>query len=309
MDQDSFRYARLLESHLSVIAKAAARRFLGPLGYTAGLRHVYRHAVRILMYHRFPAASHLEAQCEHLKKHYRPITLTEAAESLRTGKSPPGAVVFTVDDGYRDFVDAYPILKAYSIPALVDLVADLPDHNPWLWTDRLTHYLQTTGDVETATTVKRRLKRLPDRERRAYLDSLPGFDAAPPREYTPLSWDDIRQLAGNGVEFGAHTRSHPILSSLPDRHAVEDEIAGSKKRLEEEIGARVRHFCYPNGKPPDYNSEVIEVVRESGFETAATTITGINSTGADPFLLQRIPGDPMHGLSRFGHAVAGFHRY
>jgi peptidoglycan/xylan/chitin deacetylase (PgdA/CDA1 family) len=299
----------LLESHLSVLAKAAARRLLGPLGYTAGLRRRYRHAVRILMYHRFPASNHLEAQCEHLKKHYHPISLTEAAESLRSGKSPPGAVVFTVDDGYRDFVDAYPILKAHSIPALVYVVTDLPDHNSWLWTDRLTHYLKRTGGVESATDLKRRLKRMPDQERRAYLDSLPGFDCAPPPEFTPLTWDDIRLLAEDGVEFGAHTRSHPILSSLPDRHSVEDEIAGSKRRIELEIGAPIRHFCYPNGKPADYSLEVIDVVREAGFETAATTIVGINSTGADPFRLQRIPGDPTHTLGRFAHAVAGFHRY
>src|SRR5439155_18766711 len=239
--------------------------------------------------HRFPAPNHLEAQCEHLKKHYRPISLTEAAESLLNGDSPPGAVVFTVDDGYRDFIDAFPILKAHSIPALVYVVTDLPDHDTWLWTDRLTYYLQKTGDAQTATTLKRRLKRLPDQERRAYLDSLPAFDCAPPPPYAPPSWDDIRQLARDGVEFGAHTRSHPFLSSLPNRDAVEDEIAGSKQRLEQEIGAPVRHFCYPNGKPPDYNAEVVEVVRESGFETAATTIVGINSTGADPFRLQRIP--------------------
>jgi peptidoglycan/xylan/chitin deacetylase (PgdA/CDA1 family) len=261
------------------------------------------------MYHRFPASNHLEAQCEHLKKHYRPVSLTEAAESLRSGKPQPGAVVFTVDDGYRDFLAAHPILKAHSIPALVYAVTDLPDYNSWLWTDRLTNYLQKNCDLETAAAVKRRLKRMPDRERRAYLDSLPRFHCAPPPEYTPLSWDDIRLLAGDGVGFGAHTRSHPILSNLPNRHCLEDEIAGSKNRLEQEIGAPVRHFCYPNGKPPDHNLEVIEVVREAGFHTAATTIVGVNSAGADPFLLQRIPLDSTRDLGRFRHEVAGFHRY
>jgi len=260
------------------------------------------------MYHRFPNGSHLEAQCEHLRKHYRPISLTEGAAALRSRHVPPGAVVVTVDDGYRDFfANAWPIFKAYSIPALVYVATDLPDCNTWLWTDQFSRYLADRGESD-ATAKKDRLKQMPDDERRAYLASLDGLQPAPPPEFVPMTWDDIRKLAKDGVDFGAHTRSHPILSRLPGRDRMVEEIAGSKARLEEEIGAPVLHFCYPNGTPADYDNKVIEVVRESGFVTAVTATRGMNSPGADPFLLRRLHQEPTREPSAFAHQIAGLYR-
>ncbi len=262
------------------------------------------------MYHRFRIPDQLEAQCEHLKKHYRPVSITEASEALRGGKrAPDGSVAITVDDGYRDFlVNAWPIFKSYGIPALVYVATDLPDQNTWLWTDQLTHFLIEQGDRGAAVTIKQRLKKIPDEKRRAYLDSLPGLRRTPPPSYEPLSWDEIRALAKEGVEFGAHTRSHPILSRLPNRERMREEIAGSKQRLEEELGGRVLHFCYPNGTPEDYNEEAVEVVRECGFQTAVTAVRGINFARADPLLLRRIHADPDRPVDKFAHEVAGLYR-
>jgi peptidoglycan/xylan/chitin deacetylase (PgdA/CDA1 family) len=290
--------------------KSAARGLLHTSGLTAGIRYWYRNGVRIIMYHRFPPRSELEAQCEHLKRHYRPLSLTEVSESLARRKpTPPGTVVITVDDGYRDLlVNAWPIFKAWSIPALVYVATDLPDHQTWLWTDQLQHFLVQQGDKAASTTIVERLKRVPDEQRRAYLASLPTLRTNPPPEYEPLTWDEIRALAKEGVEFGAHTRTHPILSRLPNRDRVREEIAGSKARLEEELRAPVLHFCYPNGTPADYNDQVVDVVRECGFRTAVTAVRGINFKGADPFLLRRLHQEPTRRVSAFAHQVAGLYR-
>jgi peptidoglycan/xylan/chitin deacetylase (PgdA/CDA1 family) len=287
------------------IAKNAARGLLHASGLTTGIRYWYRNGVRIIMYHRFPAQSELEAQCEHLKKHYQPLSLTEVSESL-TRRKPAlrGAVVITVDDGYRDLlVNGWPIFKACSIPVLVYVATDLPDHHTWLWTDQLRHFLAEKGDQ-----VVQSLKKVPDEERLAYLASLPGPQATPPPEYAPLTWDEIRALAKEGVEFGAHTRTHPILSRLPNRDRIREEIAGSKARLEEELRKPVMHFCYPNGTPDDYNAEVVDVVRECGFRTAVTAVPGINFADADPFLLRRLHQEPARHVSAFAHQVAGLYR-
>ena len=262
------------------------------------------------MYHRFPAGNELEAQCEHLRRHYRPVSLTEALESLQ-GSKPGlrGAVVVTVDDGYRDFlVRAWPVMRAFSIPALVYVATDLPDHNTWLWTDQLTQFLKEQGDYASAATIKARLKKVSDEKRYAYLNAIPGLRFTPPPAFEPLSWEDIRALATEGVEFGAHTRSHPILSRLPDRNRMREEFGGSKDRLEQELGRPVTHFCYPNGMPEDYNSDVIEVVRECGFRTAVTAVKGINFPGSDLLLLRRIHQEPTRPLLSFSHEVAGLYR-
>src|ERR1035438_5798057 len=116
------------------------------------------------MYHRFPAKGTLDEQCAHLKKYYRPVSLTEVGWWLRKKRDiPHQAVVFTVDDGYRDFyVDAFPVLAAYGIPALVYLATDMIDQRTCLWVDRVR--LQY-GDAE-----KERLKKVPNAERLRFLE-------------------------------------------------------------------------------------------------------------------------------------------
>jgi peptidoglycan/xylan/chitin deacetylase (PgdA/CDA1 family) len=289
---------------LSGAVKSAARNLLHASGITAGVRFWYRKGVRILMYHRFPAQSELDAQCKHLSTYYRPVSLSTA---LR--ERPANAVVVTIDDGYRDFLtNAWPIFKAHSIPALVYVATDLPDHNSWLWTDQLTQFLREQGDLGAAETIKTRLKKIPDDKRRAYLNTLPNLRVSPPPAFAPMSWEEIRMLAKEGVEFGAHTRSHPILSRLPDQDAMRAEIGGSKERLEQELGMRIAHFCYPNGMPADYNDDVLAVVRECGFETAVTGVKGINSADSNPYLLRRLHQEPEHPVESFAHQVAGLYR-
>ncbi len=222
--------------------------------------------------------------------------MSEAAEWLYRRKAlPPGAIVVTIDDGYRDFyLSAYPVLKAHGIPALLYVATDLPDKHTWLWTDQVTD-----------AALKTRLKKVPDAERRA---ALAGTTPDPPPQHAPLSWDEIREMAGHGIEFGAHTRSHPILSRLPDRQSIAAEVAGSKARIEAETGLKVQHFCYPNGHPEDFTDEVVEVVRESGFSTAVTGVRGINLAGADPYRLLRLHQEPDRPVNAYAHQVAGLYR-
>ena len=279
--------------------KSAARAVFHGVGGTALLRRRYRNALRILMYHRFPAPTEFDAQCEHLRRYYAPISMTEASEWLRARKPlPPGAIVVTIDDGYRDFyVNAYPLLKAHGIPALLYLATDLPDKQTWLWTDQVTD-----------GALKSQLKKIPDGERRAVLAEMAGLSPDPPVQHAPLSWDEIREMARHGVEFGAHTRSHPILSRLPNRESIEAEVVGSKARIEAEIGTTVRHFCYPNGHAEDFTEEVVDVVRGSGFATAVTGIRGINIAGADPYRLLRLHQEPDRPVNAYAHQVAGLYR-
>lgn len=44
------------------------------------------------------------------------------------------------------------------------------------------------------------------------------------------------------MEVGAHTRTHVDLTKVDDA-AAHDQIAGSKRELEDALGVPVRHFC------------------------------------------------------------------
>lgn len=94
----------------------------------------------------------------------------------------------------------------------------------------------------------------------------------------------VREWLAGGQSIGAHTLTHPHLDRLPEDRARE-EIAGSRKLLEDIFGVAVRHFCYPYG---DHNDRVVGLVREAGFMTACTTHAGANPAGADPLRLLRI---------------------
>lgn len=87
-----------------------------------------------------------------------------------------------------------------------------------------------------------------------------------------------------GHEIGSHGLTHRDLTTLTLEKARR-EIVESKMRLEESFGQPIRHFCYPFG---GWNEALRAMVKEAGYETATSTIPGINPATADAFTLQRI---------------------
>jgi peptidoglycan/xylan/chitin deacetylase (PgdA/CDA1 family) len=310
-------------------SKRAAQALFHYAGGTWWTRNRFRNSIRILMYHRFPSESRFEAQCAHLRKYYRPVSLTEAAAKLRgTDPIPDRMVVVTIDDGYRDFLEnAFPALSRYEIPSTVFLTTDLPDRNTWLWVDQVTWCIRHSRvreielkiggrdrwkiDADAAGSIKEAMKKIPDHDRLELLDRLPRLlevelPAKPPESYAPLNWDDIRTMTKNGVDFGAHTRTHPILSRLATVEQLQAEIRGSKQRIEQETGVEVRHFCYPNGTPADVTRQAVELVQAEGFSTAVMGTPGVNRRDTNPFELNRIAVEPQDDELRFSRVVAGY---
>jgi hypothetical protein len=99
-----------------------------------------------------------------------------------------------------------------------------------------------------------------------------------------LSWDQLRQLASEGLTLGSHTRTHAILTKVTPKQ-LKEEIRGSQEDLQREIGACLPIFCYPNG---NHNDAVVSVLREQGIRLAFTTLSGPNRLGSlDPLRLHR----------------------
>lgn len=94
----------------------------------------------------------------------------------------------------------------------------------------------------------------------------------------------VRDWLAAGHSIGSHGMSHRILKKLTPSETRE-ELAASKKRLEDTFGVPIRHFCYPSGR---YNAEVRDLVKEAGYQTACTVEFGVNSDGQSPFELRRI---------------------
>jgi peptidoglycan/xylan/chitin deacetylase (PgdA/CDA1 family) len=315
--------------------KSAAAAVFHHAGGLAAVRWLNRCGLRILMYHRFSDRAALARQCAHIRRHYHPVSMTAVSDWLHAGRSMPRyALAVTVDDGYGDFQEAgYPVFAEYGIPVTVFLATDFLDGKSWLWFDRVVYAFRQAkvsdasiqmpgGNVvrfklESEASRRTAGQHLADlavdlspADRRELVGELPRLlqaempELAPP-EYRPLSWDAVRLLAASGVEFGAHTKTHPILSALTDPGELREEIAGSKARIQSELDRPVLHFCYPNGKMRDIGPPVAEAVRASGMQTAVTAEPGLNHANQDAFLLNRIGADPSHREMYFARSLAG----
>jgi peptidoglycan/xylan/chitin deacetylase (PgdA/CDA1 family) len=285
-------------------------------------RWIKRNRLRVLMYHRFHDREAIARQCAHIRDRYTPVSLKQVADWLLGGLPwPQNALVVTVDDGYRDFYQvAWPVFREYGIPATVYLVTDFVDRYEWLWLDRVrwmyrhSPALQGGEDerLRRARAAGEAAKRMPNQDRLAWLERLPEeLGVRPPEqvpsEYEPMSWDEVREASEAGIEFGAHTRSHPILAMLAGERELAAEIAGAKRRIEAQLGRSVDHFCYPNGSLNDFTAEAVQVVRDAGFRTATTTVPGLVVPGDDGLRLRRIGVDPGYEERYFAECAAGLH--
>src|ERR1700722_20376337 len=92
-----------------------------------------------------------------------------------------------------------------------------------------------------------------------------------------LSRAGIRRIAER-FEIGAHTLTHPRLTSLPLAVALHEIVAG-RAHLEDMIGRRVTSFCYPGGA---FRPEHVRLVREAFFSYARTVRRFSLDEGSDP---------------------------
>lgn len=99
-----------------------------------------------------------------------------------------------------------------------------------------------------------------------------------------LSWQQIKRMAQQGIEFGAHTVNHPRLPELNTDEAKK-EITLSKQEIENALGKPCKHFAYPYGLFTNQNRNAVE---EAGFSLACSTLSGFNNAERDPFILHRI---------------------
>ena len=99
-----------------------------------------------------------------------------------------------------------------------------------------------------------------------------------------LSERQVRELHTLGFEIGCHSQTHPYLTDV-DEQILKDETSGAKQRLEQIIGAEVEHFSCPGGR---WDRRVLDAVKKAGFQTMATSRTGINDASTNIFTLTRL---------------------
>ncbi|MDX2031912.1 MAG: polysaccharide deacetylase family protein [Blastocatellia bacterium] len=304
-----------------MINKKAALELISASGAFAPFRWITRGNVLVLMYHRFghindgvtvpPEA--FARQVAYLNAHYRIVPLSVIADHLKAGeKLPRGLAVITVDDGYNDFYDAaFPILRKVGATATVFLVTDFVSQQAWMPADRAafltaqaaggTYRLEigrervefTLGDEASrdaaAGRINMALLTIPHDDRpeatlgvaRALRIALP---ATPPKEFGALRWNEVREMAAAGIEFGSHTVTHAMLSQVSEEK-MRREVADSRAQIEDELGRPADMLSYPNG---EMNDRVREAVIQAGYRGAGSSVPGFNDAQVDPYTIRRI---------------------
>jgi peptidoglycan/xylan/chitin deacetylase (PgdA/CDA1 family) len=83
-----------------------------------------------------------------------------------------------------------------------------------------------------------------------------------------LGWAEARAMRDAGMEIGAHSVTHPDLTSL-GLDDLRAQVAQSGATIAAELGTPVRSFCYPAGR---FSDTVVAVTGEAGYTSATTTI-------------------------------------
>lgn len=114
----------------------------------------------------------------------------------------------------------------------------------------------------------------PDAETRDLVAGLDGF----------LTPDQMKEMSENGISIQSHSLTHPILTELP-AHAVDFELAESRRRLEAITGRPVRHLAIPRA---GYSRRIRSQARAQGYATVCCNNKGTSTGLSDPLALPRI---------------------
>ena len=132
-------------------------------------------------------------------------------------------------------------------------------------------------------------------------DAGPLPPAARPRPARMLSWQQIAESAGAGIEIAAHSHTHPQLDQLPAVQLAA-ELDTSRRLLEDRLGAAVPGMAYPFGYS---GAPVRRAARAAGYRYACAVANGVARPGSDRFALPRLTVRRSTRPGTFGRVVRG----
>jgi peptidoglycan/xylan/chitin deacetylase (PgdA/CDA1 family) len=192
------------------------------------------------------------AQMDWLQQRFEMVSLAEAQRRIASGQNERPCVHISFDDGYADNCNV-------ALPLLVE--QEIP----------CTYFVAT----------------------RFVLEQRPfPHDVAAGEPLAPNTPGQLREFAAAGIEIGAHTRTHADLGKISDTSALEDEIVGSRRDLEDLLGRQVDYFAFPFGTPKKMSLQAFQLVRDAGFRGACSAYGDYNWPGDESFHLRRFHGEP-----------------
>lgn len=207
------------------------------------------------------ATDEFDAQMQLLSQNnYESVSMKDIHDYSNYGTSfPKKPVVISFDDGCQNlYTKAYPILKKYGFIAEIYLISD------------------AIGDKES--------ERLNSgaKEEAAKLGETGGTSVT-----GYLIWPEVKEMSDNGIVFGSHSKSHPLMSGLDDANLTY-QLLYSKLAIIANTGAEVTSFAYPFGNGAG-KKEIHHILDKYDFKTAVAANGGIvNTDKLDLFNISRV---------------------
>jgi peptidoglycan/xylan/chitin deacetylase (PgdA/CDA1 family) len=262
-------------------------------------------------------AEEFDDQISFLKRACSVVTLEEALAFIDgedRSKTPRCRVLVTFDDGYLDnYQLAYPILRSHGLQGLFFLCSNLVGSGFIPWWDHIAYLVKSGSrkqfsldypiclkvdiDADGLDESLRRINSLyktfssVDTGRfLAELKEAVGGHEPPAVNRRYLNWAEAREMLAGGMEFGAHTQNHPMLSKLSPEDQF-TEISQSRSTIAQQLSARVETMAYPFGIRAAFTTETERLAEQAGYRAAFSYYgTETNRKGAiEPYNVKRVP--------------------
>jgi peptidoglycan/xylan/chitin deacetylase (PgdA/CDA1 family) len=274
-------------------------------------------------------------ELRYLRDNLDVISIRELLAGLRDPRSLPArAAVITFDDGYRDNEEiALPLLREAGLPACFFLTTGIvgTDRLPWyeqfvccLKKSRCVSIKSPFGDdmaefrldsEHLAQSIRRyrlHLRSIPWSAMEGQLQWLRDATGVEPTEFAPqrlfMSWSAAARLLDAGMEIGAHTRTHPMLSRVDDPATLWEEIAGSRRDIATNLGVEPLAFAYPFGLDEAMSPEADHEIARAGFATSFSYVNAVagrrSALRGAPYRFPRFRSEFLDSFNGFRLALA-----
>ncbi|MEV7781310.1 polysaccharide deacetylase family protein [Kitasatospora sp. NPDC088351] len=263
----------------------------------------------VLAYHGVTDPRSFGAQLDRLRRLATPVSLDAVRQAVADRRPLPArSVLVTFDDADRSVLThALPALNDRGIPAAAFVISELiGTERPFWWHEA--DFLARHGgrarslDCGHPSQLLRRLKAMPDPDRRRSLQELRvSADRRPPRQ-DQLTPTDLLALREGGVAIGNHTQGHPCLGRCDDA-TVRTEITGAHEALTRWLGEPPIAFAYPDG---GHDPRAETVLQELGYHLGFLSDHRLGPRLPDhPLQISRLQVDSTTSTRRFDTILSG----
>jgi len=252
-----------------------------------------------------------EKVCSALKREFDMVGIRELVDLISGSSGKRGRfLTVTFDDGPKSYaLNAAPILESLKIPSICFLITGCIGDKAVYWR-YLYNYCINAGfggelavlvNAEYGVSIKEKdivsfTRSNYNREKTRRVMEGISRNIIAEEEYLEkenelfLSYEDIRRLKGDPlVEFGIHTRTHPVMKGLGDEE-IRDEISGSAALYRERIGDDRPMFSVPFGRLyRDYDERTIKSALDLSTGVIFSAYGGRNRSGQSLYNIRRIP--------------------